>query len=190
MMTKARSRTLCACVLFFGCVHAFAGPSVYHVFGPRAGFTFVAAPAADFNTMLQEFYPDAGRDYVPIMSQFGVNLEQRIQLGFTDSHFVFQEVILVTGLDQNILIPSFSGLIGFRSKFGLEFGLGPSFNIKASDSGIEVAMTVVYAIGWTISFSGVYVPINLVVLPTPADGLPRIGIITGFNFFIGDDPYK
>jgi hypothetical protein len=188
-MTRTGVRVLLMGAFLSLCVRTFAAPSVYHVLGPRVGFTFAIATAADFDTMLQGYFPDAGRSYIPFMSQFGVNLEQRVQLGFTDSHFVFQEVILVTGLDQNVVIDSVSGLIGFRSKSGLEFGLGPSINIMGSTYNFELSVTVVYAIGWTIAFSGVYVPINLVVVPSPADGLPRIGLITGFNFFLGDNPY-
>ena len=171
-------------------VHLSAAPEISFVFGPRVGISYSATTTANFNSLIQEYFPAPERSYLPIMSQFGVNFEQRVQLGLTDSHFAFEEVIMLTGLDQSVFIPSVSLLIGFRSKAGLEFGLGPSFSVTYSDSGLNIPVTVVYAVGWTISFSDVYIPINLVILPTPADGFPRFGILTGFNFFVGDQPYE
>ena len=155
------------------------------VFGPRVGALYVFSDWAAFNSRAQELFPDASRSYNPIMTQFGVNFEQRIRLGQTTSHFAFQEVLVFGGLDQNIVLPSLSALIGFRSRVGLEFGLGPNFSMTSSGGYPALAMSVVYAVGWTFSVSGVFVPVDIAFIPTPSDGAPRLSITSGFNFFIG-----
>ena len=152
------------------------------VLGPRVGLTYAATKPEDFNASVQHVYPDSGRSYFPLITQFGLNLEQRIRLGSTRSHFAFQEVVLVGGIDQNVLMPSLSTLIGFRSHSGLEIGLGPNMSMTVKDGEPVLSMSVVFAAGWTFSFDGVYVPVNLAVVPTPQDGAPRITFVTGFNF--------
>ena len=152
------------------------------VLGPRVGLTLAVTKPEDFNASVQHVYPDSGRSYFPLITQFGLNLEQRIRLGSTRSHFAFQEVVLVGGIDQNVLMPSLSTLIGFRSHSGLEIGLGPNMSMTVKDGEPVLSMSVVFAAGWTFSFDGVYVPVNLAVVPTPQDGAPRITFVTGFNF--------
>ena len=153
------------------------------VIGPRVGLTYIFADRSEFDYSVQQIFPDPGRQYFPFLTQFGVNFEQRIGLGDTQSHFAFQEVLILGGLDQNFILPSLSTLIGFRSHSGLEFGLGPNFSITSSEDGAsKIAMSVVYAIGWTFSFQGVYVPVNIAVVPTPKDGHVRLTFLSGFNF--------
>jgi hypothetical protein len=153
------------------------------VYGPRVGVTYIVADPEAFDESLQQLFPDSGREYFPIVTQFGVSVEQRIRLGETESHFAFQEIFLIGGLDQNIVIPSLSVLIGFRSRAGLELGLGPNLSMKRSgEEGTGAGVSVVYAVGWTFAFDEVYVPVNLAIVPTPSDRTPRISLLTGFNF--------
>jgi hypothetical protein len=154
------------------------------VFGPRVGMMYVFADWDGFNTSLQQIFPDEGRAYVPFLTHFGASFEQRVSLGTTTSHFAFQEIFTIAGMDQNVVMPSLNVLIGFRSRAGLEFGLGPNFALAMGENNIQMAVTVVYAIGWTFSFSGVYVPVDLAFVPTPKDGNFRISLLTGFNFDI------
>ncbi|MBW8003557.1 MAG: hypothetical protein FVQ80_16350 [Planctomycetes bacterium] len=152
------------------------------IFGPRVGVSWVIATPEQFNESVQQIFPDETRAYFPIFTQFGINLEQRIRLGTTKSHFAFQEVLVIGGLDQNIVLPSLNFLIGFRSHAGLEFGLGPNISMSRSAGDIEITVSVVYAVGWTFFFQNVFVPVNIAVVPTPSDGHPRITFLTGFNF--------
>lgn len=154
------------------------------VIGPRVGATVIVARPAEFDNAVQEMYPDSERKYFPVITQFGISLEQRIKLGDTESHFAFQEVITLGGLDQNIVIPSFNFLIGFRSRMGLEIGMGPNISMKKTGDSIKPTVSVIYAVGWTFSFKDVYVPVDIAVVPTPSDGCPRISVLTGFNFEI------
>jgi hypothetical protein len=151
------------------------------VYGPRVGVTWVVTSQEDFDAAIQGVFP-ADREYFPIFTQFGFNLEQRIRLGNTQSHFAFQEVLILGGLDQNIILPSFSVMIGFRSRIGLEFGLGPNVALRRSSEGPGVDLSVAYSLGWTFAFEDVFVPVDLAVIPTPSDGNPRITLLTGFNF--------
>jgi hypothetical protein len=153
------------------------------LYGPRVGVSYIVADPDQFNESIQRLFPDSERKYFPIITQFGLSVEQRIRLGSTASHFAFQEVLIIGGLDQNLVIPSLSVLIGFRSRAGLELGLGPNVSMKRSaDESTGVGLSVVYAVGWTFDLQGVYVPVNVAVVPTPSDGAARVTLLTGFNF--------
>lgn len=152
------------------------------VFGPRVGATYIVTEWQKFDPAIQKMFPDPEITYYPIITQFGINLEQRIRLGSTESHFAFQEVLVIGGIDQNLFIPSLSVMIGFRSHTGLEFGLGPNLGVSMKNGHVTPTLTVVYAAGWTFSFNDVHIPVNVAVVPTPADGKPRVSLITGFNF--------
>ena len=182
--TSGFKKALIALVLLlvFTFLNLSADERVAVVVGPRVGATYVIVDQPTFNSGVQAVFPDTGRQYFPVLSQFGVNIEQRIRLGGTQSHFVFQEVVLLGGLDQNIYMPSASVLIGFRSRAGLEFGLGPNFSLTTNDGSVGLGITVVYAVGWTFSFQEVYVPVNFAIAPTPKDGRIRLTLLTGFNF--------
>jgi hypothetical protein len=149
-------------------------------FGPRVGVSYVLAGFEEFNDAVQNIFPDGSREYIPIFTQFGLNLEQRIRLGETQSHFAFQEVLLLGGLDQGIFLPSLSALVGFRSRAGLEFGLGPNLSLKRSSGDIGVSLAVAFSVGWTFVFSNVFVPVDLAFVPSPEGS--RLSLLTGFNF--------
>lgn len=143
------------------------------ILGPRVGAMYIMTTPAEFTEKVNQSFEGS---YFPVVSLFGLILEQRILLGNTDSHFAFQEVILVGGLEQSIAILSGALLIGYRGSSGLEFGVGPSLSI----SGIGV----IVAAGWTFSYSGVYVPVDLAVTLPNASRPMSISLTTGFNFKI------
>jgi len=149
-------------------------------FGPRVGVSYVLADFQTFNDEVQDIFPDPSRRYIPIFTQFGLNLEQRIRLGNTQSHFAFQEVLLLGGLDQGIFLPSLTALVGFRSRAGLEFGLGPNLSLKRDAGEFGVGLAVAFSAGWTFSFSNVFVPVDLAFVPNPNGS--RLSLLTGFNF--------
>jgi hypothetical protein len=174
-------------LLFFVLAAAFATAQeaapprrLEFTFGPRVGVSYVMANAQDFNEEVQEIFPDASREYIPVFTQFGLNLEQRIRLGNTNSHFAFQEVLLLGGIDQGIFLPSLSMLVGFRSRAGLEFGLGPNVSLKRDAGEVGVGLAVAFSAGWTFTFSNVFVPVDLAFVPSP--GASRLSLLTGFNF--------
>lgn len=165
-------------------------PVLENVIGPRLGVTWIIADPAAFNADMQAIFPNPGLSYFPVVSQFGINWEQRIKLGNTNHQLAIQEVLLLGGLEQNMFIPGLAVLIGFRADFGLEIGVGPIMNIAAPNFSYplfmlaypQIMFTIVAAVGYTISIDGISIPIDIAVVPIPSDGRPRITLLTGFNF--------
>lgn len=160
-------------VLFGGVAGAQSGPAGFEfVIGPRLGVSGVLAYPDDFTESVQEVFPDG--TYFPVMTVFGINFEQRVLLGQTDSHFVFQEIVLVSGLEQSIALPTASILIGFRDYSGFEIGAGPTISFSG--------LGVVVAVGWTFSTNGVFIPVDVSCVLPSAQSPTRLALTTGFNF--------
>jgi hypothetical protein len=142
------------------------------IIGPRIGISYTFTTAEEYTKSVNKIYP--GSDYVPFNTIFGINFEQRILLGQTNSHFAFQEVVTIHGLEQSIALPILALLIGYRDESGLEFGLGPIISFKG--------ISVLGAVGYTISYRGVYIPLDI-TCTIPSKKTPiSITFTTGFNF--------
>ncbi len=166
-----------ACVLVLLSVSALAddleGPEAFSlIFGPRLGVSGFWPPDG-FKAAVSSLYPG---DFVPVVSLFGISVEQRLLLGQTKSHFAFQEVVLVGGLEQGIALPEGAFLIGYRDYSGFEFGAGPILHLGG--------VGVVVAIGYTFSFRGMYVPFDLSLVIPNNEQPASIAFTTGFNFQI------
>jgi hypothetical protein len=158
-------------------------PDRQMIFGPRVGATYMMIDPDSFDENMREvFREETEGNYFPLFTQFGIHLEQRIPLGNTNSQFVFQEVLLLGGLDQSAALPSASVLIGYRTAAGFEIGLGPNASLARSGDEIKIGISVAYGLGWTFTIEDVNVPVNFAAVPTPSDGHPRFTILTGFNF--------
>ncbi len=147
------------------------------ILGPRMGVSWTITSPEQFSSSVKSGLPfGTTGNYFPVNSVFAVTTEQRILLGETKSHFAFQEVLSIGGLEQSLFLPGLSLLIGYRDFTGFEIGAGPTLSL----SGVGV----VVAIGWTFNFKGVYVPIDINwVLPNPnSNSLGTVGMTTGFNF--------
>lgn len=149
------------------------GPDGYQfIVGPRLGASYVLMSRKDFSEAVSEFYPE--ERYLPITSLFGISFEQRILLGETRSHFAFQEVFLLRGLEQSVALPSASLLVGYRDASGFEIGAGPNLTLSG--------LGVVIASGWTFYHKGVFVPVNVSAVLPNAKIPSAISLTTGFNF--------
>ena len=82
--------------------------------------------------------------------------------------------VLIGGLEQGVALPEGALLIGYRDSSGFEFGIGPILHLRG--------VGVVVAAGYTISFRGMYDPVDLSVIIPSADRPASIAITTGFNF--------
>lgn len=150
-------------------------PGFQFIIGPRLGINYTNLTPDEFSEVVNEVFND-NEEYFPLTSVFGVIFEQRILLGNTESHFAFQEVIMLNGLEQSIFLPSGSFLIGFRAASGFEVGAGATVSL----SGVGVMV----AAGWTFTTSGVYIPVDLsMVIPNKQRPM-SIALTTGFNFLI------
>jgi len=149
------------------------GPQAFTlVFGPRLGFSGFWPPDG-FSSSVNSLYSG---DYTPVVSLFGITVEERILLGQTKSHFAFQEILLVGGLEQGIALPEGGLLIGYRDYSGFEFGAGPILHLGG--------VGVVAAIGFTFNFKGMYVPMDLSFIIPSGKRPASIGFTSGFNFVI------
>jgi hypothetical protein len=147
-----------------------------YIIGPRFGLSYFSMSPEEFTDMVTEIYGSTTQLYQPYVTQFGISFEQRILLGTTNSHFSFQETLVIGGVDQGIAIPGLAGLMGIRLANGFEAGAGPIVGLNG--------MNVVFALGYTFSFSEVYAPVNLVLVPDIRNGNHVISLYTGFNFTI------
>jgi hypothetical protein len=142
------------------------------VVGPRVGVGYMMDTPEHFTQSLREMFPTG--DYYPVLTLFGITLEQRIVLGQTRSHFAFQELVLIAGLEQGIALPEAAVLIGYRDYSGLEFGIGPIVHLSG--------FGVVAALGWTFAYRGVYVPVDISFTIPTGDRPGVVSLTTGFNF--------
>jgi hypothetical protein len=151
------------------------GPEAFSmIVGPRMGVSGTVDAPSDFSDRVSSIYP-AG-SYFPVVTLFGITVEQRILLGRTRSHFAFQEVILVGGLEQGIALPEGALLIGYRDYSGFEIGAGPILHLAG--------IGVVVAAGFTFSFSGMFIPLDLSVIIPTMNRPASVALTTGFNFQI------
>jgi hypothetical protein len=144
------------------------------IIGPRIGYGYSLMSKEEFTKQLND--SDVKGTYYPGNTVFGVNFEQRVLLGETNSHFAFQEIITINGLEQSLFLPVVAGLVAYRGGKGFEFGVGPLFSV--------VGIQVVGAIGWTITTNGVNIPIDFSYAFPNIKAKGSISLTTGFNFLI------
>jgi hypothetical protein len=107
----------------------------------------------------------------PSISQFGWQFEKQMTGLGNGLTAVNEVVVLAGGMDQGVLIPSASWLVGLRTREGTEFGIGPNL----TPAGVALAL----AAGVTIKAGSLNIPVNIAVVPTRAG--TRISFLTGFN---------
>lgn len=130
--------------------------------GPRLGITFVSGSRAE--QRLRE------HGLNPIMSQFGWHFEQQVSPKGEGPAFVIEEVLLVGAVEQQQFVPSASLIFGIRLPSGIEFGIGPNFTV--------VGPALAVAVGKTLNYGGVSLPINLAVVGSP--GALRTSVLIGY----------
>jgi len=131
--------------------------------GPRFGIAYL--------TRGSETARNAGKTYSNPTSLFGWQLERPFQLDPAFPTVMTELVVLVGGLEQNLVLPSATWLVGFRQRNGLEFGLGPTVTGTGSQ--------LVFAAGVTRRFGSVNVPVNVAVAPARV-GM-ALSVTAGFN---------
>ena len=131
--------------------------------GPRLGVTVVSGPTA--RTLRDSL------DVAPVMTQFGWQFETQLYRAPESGLTVVTEwVPLAGGLEQNLLLPSLSWLVGIRTDSGAEFAIGPNLSIAGSALAI--------AGGVSLGSGDLRFPVNLAVVPS-REGV-RVSLLTGF----------
>ncbi len=132
--------------------------------GPRFGMTIITDEA-------RAKLADRNIDVANAFSQFGWQFEKQF-LGSQGTLVAISElVLLIGGLDQGLVLPSASWLVGLRSPAGTEFGVGPNL----TPTGVALAI----AGGVTIRNDAINIPITAAVVPS-ASGI-RVSLLTGFT---------
>lgn len=172
--------------------------------GPRMGYTIFTGETAQ---ILRSEKHLGGFDALPAFFQIGYQFEaQYLNEGKWQALAEF--IPLISGMDQGLFIPSVAILNGIRNnKNGLEFAVGPSFNIVKKANVINVdgvwelegrnennlpvvsrldsrgsyrfASYVVFAGGYSLRSGKLNIPLNCYVIPGKDDF--RFGISFGFN---------
>ncbi len=143
--------------------------------GPRLGVTYVAQSDllgrnGGLSKTLQQ------NDIGSIISLFGWHFEWLVTPEGGGPSFITQVVPLFGGVEYATIIPSATLILGIRMPKGFEFGLGPNLLFRFERYN-PVSTALIVAIGKSIDFSGVSIPLNLAVA-TNNDG-------TRFSFLFG-----
>jgi hypothetical protein len=170
--TSLPRRVIGAAMLTLGlCTPAFGQTAVPPVeqaaslSGPRLGFTFLS------DGIVGRLKDDASINVSPVVTQFGWQFEKQFYSTENGPTAVTEWVVLVGGLEQGVVLPSVSWLVGMRTMKGAEFGIGPNIT--------PVGAALALAAGMTFRAGGLNVPVNLAVVPSKSG--VRVSLLAGFN---------
>ena len=135
--------------------------------GPRFGITWFGGAITD---SIQSKYD---MDVAPVVTQFGWQFEKQFASLEGGPVALNEWVLLVGGLDQGVILPSLTWLVGVRMTNGFEFGVGPN----ATPHGVALAISA----GHTFDAGALSIPVNLAFVPSRIG--PRVSILTGFNLY-------
>jgi hypothetical protein len=133
--------------------------------GPRLGITFLS------DGIVGRLKDDASINVSPVVTQFGWQFEKQFYSTENGPTAVTEWVVLVGGLEQGVVLPSVSWLVGMRTMKGAEFGIGPNIT--------PVGAALAIAAGMTFRAGGLNVPVNLAVVPSKSG--VRVSLLAGFN---------
>jgi hypothetical protein len=132
--------------------------------GPRFGLTLLS------DSVVQTL-EERSITVQPYISQFGWQFEKMFFTRSSGVTMVTEWVGLVGGLDQSVVLPSLSWLVGVRTRDGAEFGIGPNVT--------PAGTALVLATGFTFRTGALNVPINVAVVPSKAG--TRVTLLSGFS---------
>ena len=132
--------------------------------GPRFGLTLLAEGVVK---KLEERNIIVG----PHISQFGWQFEKQFFTRDSGVTMVTEWVGLVGGLEQSVVLPSLSWMVGVRTRDGAEFGIGPNIT--------PAGTALVLATGMTFRTGALNIPLNVAVVPSKAG--TRVSVLSGFS---------
>jgi hypothetical protein len=132
--------------------------------GPRFGLTLLADGVVK---KLEERDIKVG----PHISQFGWQFEKQFYTRDSGVTMVTEWVGLVGGLEQSVVLPSLSWMVGVRTRDGAEFGIGPNIT--------PAGTALVLATGMTFRTGALNIPLNIAVVPSKAG--TRVSVLSGFS---------
>jgi hypothetical protein len=132
--------------------------------GPRFGFTFLPEGVI-------EKLADRNIQVGPNISQFGWQFEKVFYTQSSGVTMVTEWVALVGGLEQDVVLPSLSWMVGVRTRDGAEFGIGP--NVTPAGTGL------VLAAGMTFRAGALNIPLNVAMVPSRSGA--RVSVLSGIS---------
>jgi hypothetical protein len=138
--------------------------SMANLSGPRFGLTLLADGVVK---KLDERDIHVG----PHISQFGWQFEKQFYTRDSKVTMVTEWVALVGGLEQSVVLPSLSWMVGARTRDGAEFGIGPNIT--------PAGTALVLATGMTFRAGAVNIPVNVAVVPSKSG--TRVTLLSGFS---------
>lgn len=141
--------------------------------GPRLGLTFIHGNG--------EIVKSLKRNKMDrLLSQFGWHFEYQVSpTNNLGPSFVVQFVPLFGGVEYGKVIPSLTTAFGIRFPDGIEFGMGPNLVVsKDSYDKTVLSSSLVLAIGKSIDYGGVSIPLNIVYAISPKGN--RASFIFGY----------
>jgi hypothetical protein len=133
--------------------------------GPRFGFTSLSEGVV-------EKLHERNIDVRSTISQFGWQFEREFYSSKTGGLAALNEfIVLAGGLEQGVVLPSVTWMVGLRSPGGAEFGIGPNI----TPAGVALAL----AGGVTFRSGALNVPVTFAVVPSKVG--TRVSMLTGFN---------
>jgi hypothetical protein len=132
--------------------------------GPRFGVTLLSEGVVK---RLAERYIEVR----PNISQFGWQFEKQFYTRDTGVSMVTEWIVLAGGLEQDVLLPSLSWMVGMRTREGAEFGIGPNIT--------PAGTALVLAGGMTFRTGVVNVPVNVAVIPSKSGS--RVTLLSGIS---------
>jgi hypothetical protein len=133
--------------------------------GPRVGFTSLSQGVVDA-------LAERNIEVQPLITQFGWQFEKQFYSKSGGLTAVNEWVVLVGGLEQDVVLPSLSWIVGLRTPEGAEFGVGPNIT--------PAGTAIVFAAGVTFRSGAMNLPVNVAVVPTKSG--VRFSMLAGFNF--------
>lgn len=133
--------------------------------GPRMGITFLS------DGIVGKLKDDASLNISPVVTQFGWQFEKQFYSTENGPTAVTEWVVLVGGLEQGVVLPSVSWLVGMRTMKGAEFAIGPNLT--------PVGAALAFAAGMTFRAGALNVPVNVAVVPSKSG--VRVSLLAGFN---------
>ena len=152
------------------CTPALAQPSLppiaktANLSGPRFGLTLLADGVV-------KTLEERNIRVAPHISQFGWQFEKQFYTRNSGVTMVTEWVGLVGGLEQSVVLPSLSWMVGVRTRDGAEFGIGPNVT--------PAGTALVLATGMTFRTGALNVPVNIAVVPSRSG--TRVSLLTGFS---------
>jgi len=133
--------------------------------GSRFGFTFLS------DGIIRKLRDDANVNVSSGVTQFGWQFEKQFYTKDSGVTMVTEWVALVGGLEQSVVLPSLSWMVGVRTRDGAEFGIGPNIT--------PAGTALVLATGMTFRVGALNVPVNVAVVPSKHGS--RVSVLSGFS---------